>query len=61
MYLSVVRSGLPGERQVYIEARFGGLELTLGDEHGDILSADMTGTVHTSHLYSVAHVIMQAY
>eukprot|EP00731_Ephydatia_muelleri_P024526 Em0016g797a len=38
-----VRSGLPGERQVYIEARFGGLEVTLGDEHGDILSADMTG------------------
>ncbi|KAL5484368.1 hypothetical protein EMCRGX_G020849 [Ephydatia muelleri] len=38
----VVRSGLPGERQVYIEARFGGLEVTLGDEHGDILSADMT-------------------
>eukprot|EP00731_Ephydatia_muelleri_P036267 Em0227g1a len=37
-----VRSGLPGERQVYIEARFGGLEVTLGDEHGDILSADMT-------------------
>ena len=34
----------PGERQVYVEARFGGLEVTLGDEHGDILSADMTGT-----------------
>ena len=35
---------LPGEREMYIEATFGGLEVTLGDEHGDILSADMTGT-----------------
>ena len=34
---------LPGEREMYIEATFGGLEVTLGDEHGDILSADMTG------------------
>ena len=51
MYLSAVRSGLPGERQVYIEARFGGLEVTLGDEHGDILSADMTGTVQ--YIYQI--------
>ena len=29
---------------MYAEARFGGLEVTLGDEQGDILSADMTGT-----------------
>ena len=41
---AVVRQHLPGEREVYIEARFGGLEVTLGDEHGDVLSADMMGT-----------------
>ena len=29
---------------MYIEAKFGGLEVTVGDEQGDILSADMTGT-----------------
>ena len=38
-----MRKHLPNEREMYIEARFGGLEVTLGDEHGDILSADMTG------------------
>ena len=54
MNLSVVRRHLPGERAMYIEATFGGLEVTLGDEHGDILSADITGTVLTSRLYSVA-------
>ena len=37
-----MRQHLPGEREVYIEARFGGLEVTFGD----ILSADMTGNVH---------------
>ena len=42
--VSVAKQRLPGEREVYVEARFGGLEVTLGDEHGDILSADMTGT-----------------
>ena len=47
---SVVRHNFPGERQVYIEARFGGLEVTLGDEHGDILSADMTGMCNTLHV-----------
>ena len=41
---SVVRQHLPDERELYIEARFGGLEVTLGDEHGDILSAEMMGT-----------------
>ena len=40
---SVVRQHLPGERQVYIEATFCGLEVTIGDEHGDILGANMTG------------------
>ena len=42
--VSVARQHLPGEREVYIEAKFGGLEVTVGDEQGDILSADMTGT-----------------
>ena len=43
--MSAVRQHLPGEREMYIEARFGGLEVIVGDEHGDILSADMTGNV----------------
>ena len=32
---------------MYIEAKFGGLEVTVGDEQGDILSADMTGIACT--------------
>ena len=39
----VVRQHLPGEREMYIEARFGGLEVTFGDEHEDVLRANMTG------------------
>ena len=49
---SVVRQHLPGERLVYVEARFGGLEVTLGDELGYILSADMTGMWNTLHAAS---------
>ena len=41
--VSVARQHLPNEREMYVEARFGGLEVTLGDEQGYILSADMTG------------------
>ena len=41
--VSVARQHLPGERKVYIEAKFGGLEVIFGDEHGEMLSADMTG------------------
>ena len=47
IFSPVVKQHLPDERELYIEARFGGLEVTLGDEHGDILSADLMGTLHT--------------
>ena len=53
--VSVARQRLPGEREVYVEARFGGLEVTLGDEHGDILSADMTG-IHNVSFFSAFFV-----
>ena len=39
----VIRQRHPGERELYIEARFGGLEMTVGDENEDIFGADMTG------------------
>ena len=55
--MPAVRSqSLPGEREVYVEARFGGLEVTLGDEHGDILSADITG-IYCVHV----HVLGQCF
>ena len=41
---------------MYIEARFGGLEVTLGDEHGDILSADMTGMTFSIMVYIIWHM-----
>ena len=43
-----MRCYLPDEREMYIEARFGGLVVTLGDEHGDILSADVSGVLWDS-------------
>ena len=57
-----LRSAIPakryysGERDMYLEARFGGLEVTLGDEHGDILSANMTG-IHVLLLMLVCYVM----
>ena len=55
-----MRQHLPGEREMYIEATFGGLEVTLGDEHGDILSADITGMCmyDTLHAYGYECIYM---
>ena len=41
--VSVARQHLPNERRVYVEARFGGLEVTLEDEHGEMIGANMIG------------------
>ena len=59
--MSAVRQHLPGEREMYIEARFGGLEVIVGDEHGDILSADMTGTCVCVICYTYMYMYMFAH
>lgn len=40
---ALVAQHFPGERGIYVQAKFGGLEVTLGDEDGDIMTADITG------------------
>ena len=54
--VSVAKQHLPGEREVYIEARFGGLEMIVGDEHGEMLSANMIGT---QYMPSDVHIYIQ--
>ena len=56
-----MRKHLPNEREMYIEARFGGLEVTLGDEHGDILSADMTGMTFSIMVYIIGRLNVCVY
>ena len=54
VFTIVVRQHHPGEREIYIEARFGGLEVTVGDENEDIFCADMTG-MYCFPYFSTAH------
>ena len=40
---------------MYIEAKFGGLGVTLGDENGDILSANMIGVYHAPSAHTCVY------